>query len=284
MTTIALAAMGEMGAAIGARIVSSGGRSLACLEGRTQASIDRARDAGVEADTTTAIVERADIYLSIVPPAVAEQVADRFLDVAATATRVPVFIDCNAVAPVTLARIAARFTAAGLRFGDGGIVGGPPRRGDAGPRLYLSGAIEDVTMPLREYGLDARYLSDVPGDASALKMSYAGLTKGLQALAAGVLTAAGDAAILDPLIAEVRQSLPGLYDFLATTLPKMPRKAGRWEQEMREIALFLQANDGAAAIFVGAADAYREVAKDASQPSPTLPPLIDRFVARRSNL
>lgn len=278
MTTIGLAGTGEMGAAVAQRIGEFGGLVLSCLEERGEASCNRARAAGVENASERSILERCEVYLSIAPSAVAEQIADRFLAVAATIAKVPVFIDCNAIAPTMLKRISARFHAAGFRFGDGAIVGGPPRSGDAGPRIYLSGPVSDEAAHLRNVGLDTRYLSAMAGDASALKLAYAGLTKGLQALAAGVLIGADDAEVIDPLVDEVRQSLPGIYEFLTKSLPKMPRKAGRWEQEMREIAIFLDASPGAAAMLVGAADQYREIAVAHGEPSSSLSALIDRFV------
>ena len=282
MTIVALAATGEMGASIGRRIVQSGGRALACIDGRSQASIDRAKSAGVETGSFKNIIESSEVYLSIVPPGVAEQVADEFINIAATASRVPIFIDCNAVAPVTLQRIAARFHAAGLIFGDGAIVGLPPISDGAGPRLYLSGNIVDAAVQLRGVGLDTRHMSRNLGDASALKMAYAGLTKGLQALAAGILCGANDAKVLDALSAEVRQSLPGLFVFLSAALPRMPRKAGRWEHEMLEIATFLQRDDGVATMFIGAAKTYRDVATAQHTFSSVLPQLIDRFISSPS--
>ncbi len=106
MTTIAVIAMGEMGAGMARRLVERGARVLTSLAGRSAASAERARDAGVEPVSDAELVEAAELFLSIVPPANALQLAERFRPLIARSSRKLFYVDCNANAPRTLRSIA----------------------------------------------------------------------------------------------------------------------------------------------------------------------------------
>ena len=281
MTVIAVVAMGEMGSGIGRRIVEGGARAITSLAGRSKASFVNAEAAGVAVLDDEALVAEADMLLSVVPPAAAEATAQRFLPLIERADRKPVFIDGNAIAPQTLHRIAAPFLASRLPFIDLSIIGAAPKSGGPSPRLYMSGAIGREAGILRDLGLDTRVLSDTLGDASALKMSYAGITKGFQALATAMALGAARSGAGEALVAELRASQPALHAWLQKQLPVMYPKAYRWDGEMREIAAFLDAEAGGAEMFAGAAELYQHVAAAhrAGPASPTMAAL-DRFVGR----
>lgn len=102
------------------------------------------------------------------------------------------------------------------------------------------------------------------GAASALKMSYAGITKGLAALAAMMVLGAERAGAGAALRAELGQSQAMLLARFAKTLPDMVPKAYRWDGEMREIAAFLGDDPAAAAVFQGFAQFYGRIAADAA--------------------
>src|SRR5258707_8221890 len=80
-----------------------------------------------------------DFFLSIVPPGEAELLAHRLAPVLARAPKKPIYVDCNAVSPRTVAAIATIVETTGTPFVDAGIIGGPPKPGAAGPVFYLSG-------------------------------------------------------------------------------------------------------------------------------------------------
>lgn len=264
MTTIAVIGMGEMGAAIAQRLAERGARVVSPLAGRSAASIARADNAGAIAVAPGALGE-ADIILSVVPPAAAPRVAAECLTHLAEAAAPPLFIDCNAIAPQTVAPMAATYQAAGIPFGDGSLIGGPPRPEAAGPRLYLSGPVAEAAAMLSALGLDARALSDTIGDASALKMAYAGITKGTQAIGAAMALGAFRNGAGESLLAELAASQPATLAALSRQLPAMLPKAYRWDGEMREIARFLEPEAGAARMMTGAADLYQHIAADVAE-------------------
>ena len=261
--TVAVIAMGEMGAGVARRLVERGARVLTNLEGRSAASADRAAEAGVEvvADDQ-ALVAGADFVLSIVPPARAAELALRLRPAIRAASSKAVYVDCNAIAPLTLEGIAAGFATDDLPFVDAGIIGGPPTTEGYTPRVYASGRAAQTFMALNAYGLDIKLMSPKLGEASALKMAYAGTTKGTSAVMVSIMLGAARAGVASALIAEMADSQPGRMEGAVRQLPSIFKKAYRWDGEMEEIAKFLRPEMGGSEIFQGAADLYRELAQD----------------------
>lgn len=282
MTVIAVVAMGEMGAGVAARLVERGARVLTSLAGRSSASEGRAKAAGVSIVDDAALIAEAEMLLSIVPPSVASATAERFLPLIEKAARKPVFIDCNAIAPQTLNVIAKTFTAKKLPFIDASIIGAAPKPDGSSPRLYMSGPVTSEADTLKQLGLDVRVLSATLGDASALKMSYAGITKGFQALGASMVLGAGRNGAAESFVEELKASQPQLFAWLSRQLPSMYDKAYRWDGEMREIAKFLLPEQGASEMLTGAANLYEHIAADNRVgPQSEIISTLNRFVANK---
>lgn len=107
-----------------------------------------------------------------------------------------IYVDCNAVNPETTKRLESLFRGYNatnsvnkqVRFLDGSIIGGPPHEG-YDPAFYVSANAnpEDQAalgqfVDLGHYGMRIKPLQGDGvsiGDASALKMCYAGISKGL---------------------------------------------------------------------------------------------------------
>jgi hypothetical protein len=79
------------------------------------------------------------------------------------------------------------------------------------------------------------------GQASAFKMIYAGLTKGLSALSVELLLAACSLGIMDQIVARYRRSYPEIVAFMESTIPRVPFRAGRRSEEMEELGETMQA-------------------------------------------
>ncbi len=252
------------------------------LAGRSAASVERARQAGVRAVDDAELAAGTDIILSVVPSSTAGDLAARLLPlIEAGSCSKPTYIDCNAIAPQTLHAVARPFIDHGLPFIDASIIGGPPKTGEKGPRLYMSGPVSDEAETLKALGLDTRVVSDALGGRSTLKMAYAGITKGFQALGSAMALGAARHGAAASLLAELGSSQPQLYAWLSKQLPIMYAKAYRWDGEMREIARFLQPEDGASQMLAGAADLYRHVAEDNRQGSDSeIISVLNAFVGR----
>ena len=104
--TVSVIAPGAMGAAVGRRLADHGATVLTLLDGRSEATWNRAAAAGMIA-ADEAQIAASDFILSIVPPGSAEALADRLRGAIAATARKPVYLDCNAVNVETTRRIAA---------------------------------------------------------------------------------------------------------------------------------------------------------------------------------
>jgi len=258
-------APGAMGSAVSRRMHERGATVRTSLAGRSAASIRHAAEAGMSAvENDRALVEGVDIVLSIVPPGEAVGLAERLLPLLAAAPRKPLVVDCNAINPATAARIAAILAPSSAAFADGGIIGGPPKLDGPGPRFYLSGPAAGDAAILREYGLDIRLLDGAIGAASALKMSYAGITKGLTALGSAMMLGAAASGSAAALLKELGDSQPNLLAYLRRSVPDMYGKAHRWVAEMDEIAGFLGEDSPSGWIYQGMAQFYDSIATAAA--------------------
>ncbi len=258
---VAVIAPGAMGSAVAARLVAHGVEVRTSLAGRSPASVSRAREAGMRPAEADGIAE-SDFILSIIPPGEAVALAEGLRPALAQAGRKPIYVDCNAVNPATVERIAAVLAPAGCPFVDAGIIGPPPREGRKGTRIYLSGPDAPRVAALAEYGLEMPVLPGPVGAASALKMSYAGITKGFTALGAAMMLAATRAGTAADLKRELAQSQPQLLAWLTRQMPGMYGKAYRWVAEMEEIAGFVADDQAARALFEAAARFYEAIAAD----------------------
>jgi 3-hydroxyisobutyrate dehydrogenase-like beta-hydroxyacid dehydrogenase len=258
--TITVIAQGAMGSATAEMLHRGGATVLTWLEGRSPASHARARACFMQAATLDQIAA-SDLILSIVPPGDAMALA-RLLAPALTASpKKPLYADCNAVSPATSAEIGAIITATGADFVDGGIIGGPPKPGATGTSFPLSGPhAAQAAALLTAHGIDARVMNAPNGAASALKMSYAGITKGMTALAAFMALGATRAGAGPALVAELGETQPALRTRFGRALPDMAPKAYRWVAEMREIAAFLKDDPDGAMVYEGIARLYERLA------------------------
>ena len=258
---VAVVAPGMMGAAVGKRLVDNGVKVLTSLKGRSSETAARAKAAGMVTATDEEIAA-TDFILSILPPGDALSFAERFVPALSASNAKPVFVECNAINPKTVERVAAAVAPTNCPFVDAGIIGQPPKPGDSGPRFYASGPAASRFAKLRDYGLDVRVLGGVMSAASALKMAYAGITKGTQAIGAAMMLAASRAGNADDLFAELQGSQKELFPWLKRQLSMMPPKAYRWVAEMQEIAGFVGEDPAARELYEGAAHFYERFAED----------------------
>ncbi len=281
--TIVVVAQGEMGAAVGQRLHARGAAVKTSLKGRSEASRMRAREAGmIPVDDDLALVTGVDFVLSIVPPGEAKAFAERMAPVLAKLDRKPVFADCNALAPATVRDVAAAIAPSGCVFADIGILGAPPSpSGTGGPRLYASGPGARSALALKDYGIDVRLIDGGIGEASAVKMGYACLTKGTQAIGASMMLGAMRNNVSATVKEALSDSMAEVLGYASKQMPRMYPKAYRWVAEMEEISKFLAADPGASQMLAGAARLYEQIARDFADRQETGPvSTIEGFLKR----
>ena len=258
---IGVTSPGDMGQGIAMRLKACGFEVFTALEGRSARTAELARQAGLtDCGSVDQLVRTCDAIFSILNPGAA---VDKAREVAAAMRATPrkiVYVDCNAIAPQTGLEIEAIIQEAGGVFVDAGIIG-PPPRGKASTKLYLSGPEAGVlSQQIVDPQLNVRVVGERIGDASAVKMCYAALTKGSIALGMELLMAARKLGVEQALENELNESQAELYASVVNRSVSMPPKAYRWVPEMLEIAKTFEGAGLTPRILEGAADMYEFIA------------------------
>lgn len=240
--SIAVIGTGDMGSAVGGALVRAGFRVVTALGRRSAHSRGLAARAGLEdLGSLDAVVRSADLLLSIVPPAAARGFAEE----AAAAIRAcgarTTFVDCNAVAPQTVREIAALFAGTPGGFVDAGIVGRGPRPGGEPTRFYVSGPLRGALLGVGTPEIRMIDMGEEIGAASSLKMAYASLNKGVDALYTAVLLAGARLGVLPELLAEFSDSQKEALARMRSRVPFLAATAERFAGEMAEIAATFEA-------------------------------------------
>jgi L-threonate 2-dehydrogenase len=274
--TVAVVAPGNMGAGVGRRLAENKVTVLTSLAGRSEESAKRAREAGMQPVEDRTLAE-ADFFLSIIPPGDAHGITKRLAPVLTAANKKPVYVDCNAVSPPTVLKIGEEIAATGCPFVGAGIIGPPPKPGSTNTKIYASGPAAADFARLNDYGLIVRVLDGPVTAASALKMSYAGITKGFTALGTAMMLAATRGGSADALRAELAESRPDLLRYLSNQVPSMYSKAYRWVAELDEIASFVGDERAEHEMLAAAARLYERIADDFDKEKNEIG-VLDRFL------
>jgi 3-hydroxyisobutyrate dehydrogenase-like beta-hydroxyacid dehydrogenase len=206
---------------------------------------------------------RADMFMSILPPSEALPLAEKMAALIAPSNHKPVYVDCNAVSPPTKVKIGQVIAKAGSPFVDVGIIGLPPRPNYEGPTMVASGPETGRLTPLNDFGLFVRPVAGPVGAASAVKMSYAGITKGITAVGSMMMLAATRGGVAEELRYQLEKSHPYFVANFQRAVPDMFSKAYRFVGEMEEIADFAGEDPSAKQMYLAFADFYRRMAADA---------------------
>ena len=254
---IGLMSPGDMGHKVGGAIRAKGYRVVTSTAGRSALTKTRAQREGLEdVGSLAAIVELSDIILSIMPPERAEDFAREVAAEAKRQAKSPIFVDCNAISPVTMKHIDGIIRGAGAKCMDAGIIGSPPSD-KATPRVYASGPHMDEIRFID--GANMRLIDMGPeiGRASAIKMCYAGLTKGSNALRTAVLVSGEMLGIGTELKEVLSTTQKQQWEAMNSAVPFLSCDAGRWSGEMEQIAETFASAGVTDQIHKGAADIFR---------------------------
>ena len=240
--TIGVLHPGEMGAAVAAEARRRGARVLWYPTGRSQATHERARRAGLEPVGDLAeLLEACEIVFSICPPAAVQQVAAQVIDHGFRG----LYVEANATSPKRSIRIADKIHESGAYFLDAAIFGPPPQANQTACGFYVAGApaaIETVAILFEGSAVQVVRLEGGIGAASALKMAYSGYQKTTRVLAAIAHALAARYGVSQHLVGEARHAA-GSPLAEPEQLPSAAARAWRWTPELHEIADALEAED-----------------------------------------
>lgn len=240
MLTIGILYPGDMGHNIARVLLEDGFSVVTTLAGRSARTRRLSESTAITVlDSLPLVAERADIILSIVPPAAAKTVAAEFVTSAKQFLRKPLYVDANAISPMTTQEISEIITKAGIPYLDACIIG-PARDVRGRCTFYVSGPdarhfAESIGQSIRTH-----VLGDRIGQASAFKIAFSGLNKGLAALLFELTVAGKEFGFLDELLHTYSSLLPGVMQALEWLTPTYPMHAARRADEMAELAEMLE--------------------------------------------
>jgi len=229
-----------MGHSVALVLLEDGFRVVTTLVGRSERTRRLCASAKIMAlDSMLAVVDQADIILSVVPPASVKSVATDFAKTVSHSSRKPLFVDCNAESPMTAQEVGEIIDGAKAPYLDACIIG-PAREVRHQCTFYVSGPNAHMFEERLGRSLQTHILGDRIGQASAFKMTFAGLNKGLAALLFELTVAAQEFSFLDELLGLYTALLPGVMQALEQLVPTYPFHAGRRADEMVELAEMLE--------------------------------------------
>ena len=256
--TIAILSPGDMGGGVGAALARHGHDVITCVAGRSQETRARAERLGFRlAPDLDSLLAEADLVLSILPPEAATGLARDVATAMRRSGSAPAYADCNAVSPETARTIGALFEGTGAPFIDAGIIGFAPRPDAPPTRFYVSGEAAGLMDVLDGKDMSVRRAGPEIGGASAVKMCYASITKGTNALHTAAMTVADALGVGETVRAEIGESLPAIMKHMRGAIPRLPADAGRWVGEMDEIASTYASAGVTPRFHQGAAETFR---------------------------
>lgn len=237
LETVGVLGIGEMGTAVAKLLHDNGVRVVTTLEGRSAKTKANAVAAGVEdLGSMEEVVRASDLVLSMLSSKVAAEVAHQVAEAARSVGAHPMYGEFNAIAPSTVQAIDTDISDC-MDVVDGGIVGGPGNLPAA--TFYLSGPRASEVAVISEFGFTTRVLGDVVGQASGMKLCYAGMTKGLSTMALDLLLAATALGVEGPVLEQYQRSMSGVLQFVDRFVPGNPKRAVRRAEEMPEVAAMM---------------------------------------------
>ncbi|HKY09976.1 MAG TPA: DUF1932 domain-containing protein [Candidatus Binatia bacterium] len=233
---IGILSIGEMGFHWAKLLKGHGVEVLTYDKDRGEVSRKRGQNAGVKSvGSMPELIGSSDLIVSIVVPSAAKRVAENVAKaVKESGCKELLFLDANAISPMTADEIAAVLHPAGVNFVDGCIIGAAARMGK-GTIVYVSGAQASRLQGLEQFNIPIKVLGPSTNQASAFKVVYAGLTKGLQGLFCELFMGARRFGLLKELTAQYEESFPGLIDKVASSIVGLRIHAGRRAEEMDEL-------------------------------------------------
>jgi 3-hydroxyisobutyrate dehydrogenase-like beta-hydroxyacid dehydrogenase len=233
---VGIMSIGEMGFHWAKLLKSLGVEVLTYDKDRGEVSRKRGENAGVTSMPSMAeLVQSSELIVSIVVPSAAQRVAENVAKAVQEVGRKGLlFLDANAISPMSADSITKVLTPAGVSFVDGCIIGSAAKMGK-GTIVYVSGPEARRLQTLEEFHIPVKVLGPNTNQASAFKVVYAGLTKGLQGLFCELLMGARRFGLLNEVRAQYEESFPGLLDKVTPSIIGLRIHAGRRAEEMDEL-------------------------------------------------
>ena len=126
---VGILSIGEMGFHWARLLKEHGVEVMTAAKGRSEITRKRAENAGVKSVSLSRLVSEADLIVSIVVPSAAKKVASQVSKALANAGRKDgLYLDANAISPMTADAVGQLVSQAEASFVDGCIIGSADRK------------------------------------------------------------------------------------------------------------------------------------------------------------
>jgi 3-hydroxyisobutyrate dehydrogenase-like beta-hydroxyacid dehydrogenase len=243
---IALVGFGEAGSILGEELANAG-REVVTYDvlldspASRGSMLEKARRARVQtADSVKVALQDADLVISAVTASSSAEVASG----AGKALRAgQIFLDINSCSPATKRTNAQAVQASGADYVEAAVMAPVPPQRLKVPMLLGGRRAAELAPVLRSIGMNATFISDEIGVASAVKMCRSVVIKGLEALAVESMLAARRFGAEKEVLASLQGTFPGmgwqdnLPDYLISRVAEHGRRRAA---EMREVGHTLE--------------------------------------------
>jgi 3-hydroxyisobutyrate dehydrogenase-like beta-hydroxyacid dehydrogenase len=234
-TTVGILYCGEMGSAFGKLLRKGGLRVVTTCQGRSRATQEQARAAGIEIlPGLDDVVAQSHFVFSLVLPSAAVAVAQQYISCQQMRPRDSVFVEANSIGLETMEQIERLMAEQNIPLVDAAIHGVAHRLKDLGV-LHLSGPKARSVELICQGLLQVNWLGAHIGSASRMKLLMSSIAKGLAALFLEVGALAERADMLESFLASCHHFYPSIMTVVERILPTYPRHAARRVGEMRDI-------------------------------------------------
>jgi 3-hydroxyisobutyrate dehydrogenase-like beta-hydroxyacid dehydrogenase len=259
---IALLFPGDMGTQIAKALIKNNYKVITAGEGRSPQTLQNIKDVGInDVGSLQNSVEQADIIISLTSPEGSLDVAKNTISCLKNIVNRPVYIDLNSNTPEIALAIEKLFSSIDIKFVNGAVMGASKDIPDHAT-MVVSGIDRNLFIDQFSKIFKIKDAGQKTEAASAYKLLFSMVNKGMNALFFETMTAAAHFGILDELNESLQEFLPGTYQDLIKTTPTYPQHIFRRIDEMKGLTEMLKNENLPHVISSGIAETFERVYKE----------------------
>lgn len=256
---IALLSPGDMGTQIAKALIKKNFKVITAGEGRSHKTLQNIQNTGIEdAGSLQNTVEQADVILSLTSPEGSLKLAENIVSCLKNASNRPLYVDLNSNTPAMALSIEVLLLSINIQFVNGAVMGASKDIPENGV-LVISGIHRNFFLELFGKVFKIKDAGEKTEAASAYKLLFSMVNKGINALFFETMTAAAHFGILDELNESLQDFLPGTYQDLIKTTPTYPQHIFRRIDEMKGLTEMLESENLPNVIASGTAETFERV-------------------------
>lgn len=240
---IAVLFPGDMGTQIAKALINQNFKVITAGEGRSARTLQNIQNSGIiDTGSLQNTVEQADIILSLTSPEGSLKIAESTVSCLKNTANSPLYVDLNSNTPAIALSIENLFTSVNIPYVNGAVMGASQDVPDNAV-LVVSGINRHLFIDLFASVFKIKDAGEKAEAASAYKLLFSIVNKGMNALFFETMTAAAHFGILDELNESLQEFLPGTYQDLIKTTPTYPQHIARRIDEMKGLADMLSSEN-----------------------------------------